>query len=56
MVKKWGVNIGVTCDIMVQVYPPEIKGRDAVLRALKKAVEKENEAHPEATVHGEAGE
>lgn len=29
----------------VQVYPPEIKGRDAVLRALKKAVEKENEAH-----------
>ena len=25
----------------VQVYPPEIKGRDAVLRALKKAVEKE---------------
>ena len=31
----------------VQVYPPEIKGRDAVFRALKKAVEKENEAHPE---------
>ena len=25
----------------VQVYPPEIKGRDAVFRALKKAVEKE---------------
>ena len=59
----------------VQVYPPEIKGRDAVLRALKraeedlgifepfknqlfkvqegfkKAVEKENEAHPEETAY-----
>ena len=35
----------------VQVYPPEIKGRDEVLRALKKAVEKENEAHPEETAY-----
>jgi len=35
----------------VQVYPPEIKGRDAVFRALKKAVEKENEAHPEETAY-----
>lgn len=34
-----------------RVYPPEIKGRDAVLRALKKAVEKENEAHPEETAY-----
>ena len=29
----------------------EIKGRDAVLRALKKAVKKENEAHPEETAY-----
>lgn len=35
----------------VQVYPPEEKGREAVLKELKKAVEKQNEAYPEETAY-----
>ncbi len=35
----------------VQVYPMQMEGREAILKALQKAVEQRNEAHPEETAY-----